>query len=139
MPDRSSVVTGEVVWSEGFVVEHSDGIGTGDRWRPRFFRCGEVERPVLSGEWNCVKADVALDGLLPGDSGIVGVEGPDAWDEGFEIQRCDEVGPRNDWGPGYIIANILPENVAMRALAARLGFEPSLTDDPSQITAFLTL
>ena len=38
-----------------------------------------------------------------------------------------------------IIANILPENVAMRALAARLGFEPSLTDDPSQITAFLTL
>jgi acetyltransferase len=38
-----------------------------------------------------------------------------------------------------IIANILPENMAMRALADRFSFTPRPTDDPTMLVGILTL
>ncbi|HKN61418.1 MAG TPA: GNAT family N-acetyltransferase [Candidatus Acidoferrales bacterium] len=38
-----------------------------------------------------------------------------------------------------VLANILPENQSMRSLADRLGFAVRATDDPSVLTAVLTL
>jgi len=38
-----------------------------------------------------------------------------------------------------VVANILPENLAMRALANRFGFQPQPTDDPSLLVGVLAL
>ncbi len=39
----------------------------------------------------------------------------------------------------HIVANIMPENLAMRALAKRFGFEAKFTDDPSLLEGVLKL
>jgi acetyltransferase len=53
------------------------------------------------------------------------------------VRRLIQVG--RDQAVHEIVANILPENVAMRALANRFGFKIRASEDPSMVTAVLDL
>jgi acetyltransferase len=53
------------------------------------------------------------------------------------VRRLIQVG--RDQGVHEIVANILPENLGMRALANRFGFKMRASDDPTMVTAVLDL
>ena len=57
---------------------------------------------------------------------------------GAELVRC-LIKVARDEKRHEIIANILPENLGMRALANRFGFKIRPSDDPTMLTAVLTL